>query len=275
MTREELVTHFQTLGFVVCKQLYSKDEVRAIGAAFDAAMKKARGDAELPDLQQDERGNSRVRQQIIPFFDYDPEAFYPMLADERILGTFEALMGDDFIFTVSEGIIHAGGSAWHHDACAPEGFFSMRAAMYLDPLGPDDGCLNVIPGSHTKEYREALVANINNLGLKPTEVPGRYPLINQPGDVLFMNHKCLHSALSANIGRRAIHINACQNTTANKNPEHFEWLTDWLGGQSERNRMYSDRLISTASPRLRQVLDRAIALGYGKTGKINHLQDLS
>ena len=53
------------------------------------------------------------------------------------------MMGEDFIFTVSEGILHTGGTPWHHDACAPDGFFSMRAAIYLDTLGPDDGCLNV------------------------------------------------------------------------------------------------------------------------------------
>ncbi|MDE0219545.1 MAG: hypothetical protein OXJ90_09760 [Spirochaetaceae bacterium] len=44
------------------------------------------------------------------------------------------------------GVIHAGGTPWHRDACAPAGMSSMRAAIYLNPLGPDDGCLSVVPG---------------------------------------------------------------------------------------------------------------------------------
>jgi len=125
-------------------------------------------------------------------------------------------MGDDFILTVSEGILHTGGSRWHHDACAPEGFFSMRVAIYLDPLGFEDGCLNVIPGSHFQEFREALVQNMGHLGVCTKAIPGGYPLRNEPGDVLFMNHKTFHASLSDNPGRRAIHINFVQNTMCEK-----------------------------------------------------------
>jgi len=274
MISQEQITQFRTLGFICCKQLLSQEETSRISDAFDAAMKKARDGAEEPDLQQNEQGYSSVRQQIIPFFDYDPEAFYPLLEDERIVSVFEALMGDDFIITVSEGIIHAGGSGWHHDACAPEGFFSMRAAIYLDPLGPENGCLNVIPGSHFSEFREALVQNITKLGVRPQDVPGTYPVINEPGDVFFMNHKTFHASLSGRVGRRAIHINCSQNTTPEKNKEHYEWLMNFLGGQSAGHRFYSDRLIRTASPRLGAILARAIDLGFGNTGKINQLQDL-
>ena len=83
---------------------------------------------------------------------------------KKIVDIFEGLMGEDFILTLSEGIIHTGGSGWHHDAYAPEGYFSMRAAIYLDPLGPEDGCLTVIPGSHFKEFGEAVNEMKDELG---------------------------------------------------------------------------------------------------------------
>ena len=267
MTQEQ-VTHFQTLGFLQCKQLLSPTEMQTLSDAFDAAMSRARGGAPEP-------GSGEQRQQVIPFFDYDPGVFYPLLDDERIGEVFETLMGGDFIFTLSEGILHTGGSRWHHDACAPEGFFSMRAAIYLDPLGPDDGCLNVIPGSHFKEFREALVKTIGTLGVRPEDVPGRYPLSNEPGDVLFMNHKTYHSSLSDKPGRRAIHINCVPNTTPEKNREHFDWLMKFLSGETRGwGRFYSDRLIETAGPRRQKMLARAIELGFGNTGPITHLQDL-
>ena len=219
-------THFRTFGFLLCKRLFCDSEMKVISDAFDDAMKRARDGAATPELRQDTHGYSAVRQQVnntippyIPFFDYAPEVFYPLLDDDRIVSIFRNLMGDDFRITVTEGLIHAGGSGWHHDNVAREGYFTMRAAMYLDRLGPEDGCLSVIPGSHLTQFREALgtdpdqrsIKSIEKLGASAEDVPGRYDLINEPGDVLFMNHKLFHSALSSNSGRRTIHINATQN----------------------------------------------------------------
>ncbi len=267
MTQEQ-TTHFETLGFLQCKGLFAADEMRILADAFDAAMVRARDGAPPPAAGE-------KRQQVVPFFDYDSDAFYPLLDDDRIMDVFETLMGDDFIFTLSEGIIHTGGSRWHHDALAPEGFFSMRAALYLDSLGPDDGCLSVIPGSHHSAFGMAIKETIGELGISPEEMPGRYSLVNEPGDVIFMNHKVYHSALSEHYGRRAIHINCLPNTTPEQNEEHFAWLMKFLTGETKGwGRFYSDRLIETAGPRRKKMLSRAIELGFGSTGPISHLQDL-
>jgi len=265
---EEQIRHFETLGFLQLKGLFSPEETTVLSDAFDAAMREARGGAEAPQ-------SGVKRQQTIPFFDFDPETFYPLLDDPRILDVFDALLGEDFIFTLSEGILHTGGTRWHHDAMAPDGFFSMRAAMYLDPLGPDDGCLNVVPGSHFKEFGETLKASLDDLGLAPEDIPGRYPLVNEPGDVIFMNHKVYHSALGERYGRRAIHINCVQNTSQEKNQTHFDWLMKFLAGETRGwGRFYSDRLISTAGPRRLKMMERAIELGFGNTGPISQRQDL-
>ena len=114
MLTQEQICHFQTLGFVMCKGLLSQEEIQVLSDAFDAAMEKARGGAPKPNPGE-------PRQQVVPFFDYDHDTFYPLLDNARIADTLEQLMGDDFILTVSEGILHTGGSGWHHDACAPEG----------------------------------------------------------------------------------------------------------------------------------------------------------
>ena len=261
MTPEQ-IHHFQTLGFLQCKQLLSPEEIATISSAFDAAMERARKGAPIPKAGE-------KRQQVVPFFDYDPDAFYPLLDDERIVDIFESVMGEDFIFTVSEGLLHTGGTRWHHDACAPDGFFSMRAAIYLDTLGPDDGCLNVIPGSHFTEFREALMETIGELGVGPKDVPGLYPLTNEPGDVIFMNHKMVHSALGGEAGRRAIHINCVQNTTREKDQKHFDWLVDFVEPQATAyGPLHSDRMVATAGPRRRKMLQGMVELGFGTTGPI-------
>ena len=277
MTHQQ-ARHFHTLGFLQCKQLLSPAEMQPLSTAFDAAMEKARGGSPPP-------GPGEKRQQVAPFFDYDPDTFYPLLDDERILNIFAGLMGEDFIFLQSEGIIHTGGSRWHHDARAPAGFFSMRAAIYLDPLEPGDGCLDVISGSHFKDFGYALTQTTSeddgfgdtliDIGVQPEEVPGRYSLRNEPGDVIFMNHKLFHAALSENSGRRAIHINCVQNTTPEKNREHYDWLIKILDQSTKaEGRFYSDCLLETAGPRRRKMMARTIELGFGNTGPITQVQDL-
>ena len=116
---------------------------------------------------------------------------------------------------------------------------------------------------------------IGELGVGPGDVPGLYPLTNEPGDVIFMNHKMLHSALGDEPGRRAIHINCVQNTTPEKNQTHFDWLVGFLEGETKRGGLfYSDRLISTAGARRQKMMGRTIELGFGNSGPITHLQDL-
>ena len=77
MTQEE-IRHFQTLGFLHYKGFLSPEESATLSSAFDAGMEQARRGAPAP------KAGGR-RQQVAPFFDYDPDVFYPLLDDERII----------------------------------------------------------------------------------------------------------------------------------------------------------------------------------------------
>ena len=213
---------FRTFGFLQCRQMLSSREIDALAAAFDLAMERAERHRPTPSGDRQTGGTVlRLR---------SPTRSTRCWTTRRLLGVFETLLGEDLILTATEGIIHAGGSPWHRDACAPEGMFSMRAAIYLDPLGPDDGCLSVIPGSHFTPFRE--VAGDVRRGSVGTGSGGAaghgIRSSNEPGDVIFMNHKTFHAALGDRPRRRAIHINAVQNATPERE-EHFEWLTGLPG----------------------------------------------
>ena len=67
MTPEQ-INYFRTFGFFLSRKLLSLEEIELLSRAFDLAMKKARGGALKP-------GPGEKRQQVIPFFDYDPDAF--------------------------------------------------------------------------------------------------------------------------------------------------------------------------------------------------------
>ena len=58
MITEDEVIHFQTLGFLQCRQLFSPEEIQLLSDSFDAAMKRQRGGTPDPELRQDENGYS-------------------------------------------------------------------------------------------------------------------------------------------------------------------------------------------------------------------------
>ena len=143
---QALIHHFQTFGFIHCKGFFSPRETQVLSDAFDTAMKAARDGAAPPEWGQQRQQVNFLMDPFIPFFDLNPDVFYPLLTDQRFVDIFRHLLGDDFILPASEGILHTGDSAWHHDNIAPDNFFTMRAHIYLDHLGNEDGCLNVDSG---------------------------------------------------------------------------------------------------------------------------------
>ena len=236
---DEALKHFRTLGFLVCRQFLSPDETKRLSDTFDGAMKRARQDAPLPERGEPRQQVNFMIDPFLPFFEFDPDAFNPLLVDPRFVDVFGNLLGDDFILPGTEGILHTGDTPWHHDNVAPEGYMTMRAHIYLDYLGPDDGCLSVIPGSHLREFRQALEKDlhgepynaITGMGVHPENVPGRYSIVNAPGDVSFMNHKLFHAALGSKGYRRCIHINATKSANTHSEPELLHELKNHIACQ--------------------------------------------
>ena len=107
-TAEELAehaAHFDAFGFVQLP-LLTPQEVEKFTAAFEAGMRAARGGAADPDLVQDAAtGYSKQRQQVVPFFDFQPEELYPLLDHPAVNDVFDALMGQGWILTLTEGTV--------------------------------------------------------------------------------------------------------------------------------------------------------------------------
>ena len=136
-------------------------------------------------------------------------------------------MGDDFRITVTEGLIHAGGSGWHHDNVAREGYFTMRAAIYLGSarscgrLSQRDSrkplravSRSIRHGSRSEKHQDRL----KRWELRLRKFRGRYDLINESGDVLFMNHKLFSLRVEFQI-----------RSTHNPHKRHTKYPTRELG----------------------------------------------
>ena len=77
------------------------------------------------------------RQQVVPFYRHNPAVYHRLLDHERIHEVVEDIVGEDYVFTVSEGIHHFGGTGWHHDSLAPEGHTHLKVVLFLNrcPFG--------------------------------------------------------------------------------------------------------------------------------------------
>ena len=176
---------FDMMGFHVFRQLFSPSEMAELEAAFMRVMGPAAS----------ETGYDGTRAlHIYPVTEGD--AWFDQLIDDpRINDIAEGLIGEDCNYHSSGGHLYVGNSRWHSDG---GNFFpSIHMAFYLDPVTADTGCLNVIPGSHHLPFHDALdkARRDGVYDFASPDVPGRYPLESQPGDVCIFRHATLSLVL--------------------------------------------------------------------------------
>jgi hypothetical protein len=235
---------FETLGFLCLKQLIPPDEMREYIDAFDETMVKANGGQPWT--------GAPLRQQVVPFYKHNPAVYHRMLDSEHILEVVEDLLGEDFVFAVSEGIQHYEGSKWHHDSISPEGHTHIKMGLYLDPVRADTGCLSILPGSQYTPYRERMEKYGDEILSLDRKVPGTYPIESDPGDVVVFDVKLYHGAFGNNL-RRAIYLNFYQKPVSQEESEHIIKL---YRNDSTKNgwTYYTPELFENASPRRMQML---------------------
>lgn len=245
---------YDAVGFVVFRRLFSPSETDEIEAAFTGVMNRAAAEAGYDDTRS---------LHVYPITEGD-RFFDQLIDDSRINDIVEGLLGEDCIFHSSGGHLYVGNTTWHGDAGLP-GQPGGHMAFYLDPVRADTGCLNVIPGSHHREFQEALLrARASGLyDFSSPDIPGRFPLEADPGDVVIFRHELLHSSWGGHAGRRMFGLHFEASPT-------YNWQRYHLMGVNEAHlpyckaglRLYSNRLVDNAGPRRMKRLREFIDMGY-------------
>ena len=249
---ESDVLHFRVFGFVILKQLFEPREIEHFGQALELVMRRLRGDTDFDGK----------RQSVEPIIEEDPDAFYPMLDDNRLLDAVEGLLGEDCLYTGgNDANLYVGDTRWHPDSDHPHDVVQMKTAIYCDPVAEGSGCLSVIPGSHNSEYSSQLRQAVGEglLSVNSPDWPGRQPLESSPGDVVAFDHRLWHSSWGGRAGRRMLTFNWVRYPKT-----HWEetWLYGFYAGLNKRRgRQLSDRLWETAGPRRKQKLAKFIEMG--------------
>ena len=139
MLSKEQVTHFETFGFLVLRNVLSLDEV-------DIMIKES--EEIFSELRQGKPFTAQEREAVQPFFERKP-FLHSLLADDRVYSIGESILGSDFMLVVTEGNLHVGDTPWHAGEEARV-LRTVKIGFYLEPLTINTGSLRVIPGTHKR-----------------------------------------------------------------------------------------------------------------------------
>ena len=212
---------FNKNGFILKKQLFSKDEVQKLIKFIDSSSKK--------EDKSRETNSSTGKLNLTLWNHPSDDLFGKFSTNERIVIPMEEYLGDEVYHYHSKIIWKKpgdGGFDWHQDY----GYWYHNACLYpdmascfimIDRATKENGCLKVLKGSHRVGRIDHGVsdtpeqtANIERV----KELEKRHESIYieaEPGDALFFHANLLHSSSvnKSNESRRTLIV--CFNTKSN------------------------------------------------------------
>jgi ectoine hydroxylase-related dioxygenase (phytanoyl-CoA dioxygenase family) len=248
------IFRFETMGFLVFRQFFTPSETADIEAAFMRVITKAAEKAGY---------NGAKRLAVVPFVEYD-EAFLHLLNHDAVNALMEGLLGKDCLYmNASDGNYYVGNTRWHPDGGNPD-YRTIKIALYLDRVGENSGCLSVIPGSHHAPFQAAIARGIKSgvYDVDSPDLPGRYPLPSEPGDLVLFHHALWHSSWGGGRDRRMFTIQYAANPEFSWQAQHLRGLLEVFDHRVRGHRLYSERLVQNAGPLLAPKLRKLIEQGY-------------
>jgi hypothetical protein len=262
---DQQLHYFRTFGFLKFPALFAP-EIDRITEAFEEVW-----------AASGRTHDGVARSMLVPFVDQS-EFLSGLLADPRIDDVATAILGPDYSYATSDGNYYVGETKWHSDKEPTDPIASFKIAFYLDPVGPDNGCLRVIPGSihggdpFGRALHEAIPFTFSSRPEESWGVAGRdvpaYPIPSVPGDMLLFDHRIKRSSWGGGDRRRMFTYNFSQHYPAELLPR----LRDEVA-QAEKARTdggtgaYGETLLRTVGPRIMRHLEQrlSVADGAGET----------
>jgi hypothetical protein len=255
----EQIAHWEAFGFLVLRQLFKPDEVKALREAATEVVNQQGGGNAFTSAPRFGMGS---------FLERHP-ALANWVDDDRIHGMSEALLGPDYILQRTGGAVYWGDTPWHggHPAHESPPFVPYKTAkigMYFDSLNGGNGCLRVIPGSHRRPfsdhlrplYREHGDPVPESFGLAEEDIRC-VALDSEPGDVIVFTERVFHAAFETDKGRLQITAEYLANPTTDEQIASIRTYHDQFTWSFHPSESY----ISSDRPRIRRMVSRLVELG--------------
>ena len=182
---------FDRDGFVVERGLYAADEMlewkeRAVGKIHELGVLEKEGTSGVKVFRPDA---------LDPFF-------MSRMMDDHVVPILTEIIGPDVEFlsvkSVYKNQATTFGSPWHQDWHYWEGATKVSVWIALDDATAENGCLRMIPRSHTQLYKIKQVREPNGFVLRTEDSEfGGMPEVTlevSRGDVVFFHDQVLHSS---------------------------------------------------------------------------------
>ena len=214
MLSDSQVQFYRDNGYLLVEDVLRSDEVQRLRTALDELIERSRFVTASDNVFELSTGHSRTAPQLrrITSPELEHEAYADLARHPAILDAVEALLGPDIRFhhgKLNIKMPSSGDAAieWHQDwAFYPATNDDILAVgIYLEDCGPDNGPIQVVPGSHKGpilEHNDGMkflgAAELSEVGLGNDDaiaLPGR------AGSITIHHVRTLHAS-RANTGDR-------------------------------------------------------------------------
>ncbi len=195
------VEQYERDGFLVVDRLFSEAEIEPFRVAVDDVLEEVHQEAIAAGRNPEGIFSSGVYVGL----SLRREIFRKTARAPRLLDDLEALIGKDIGF-LSDKVAFKGkgvtfNSPWHQDWSYWGGSHKISVWVALDGATPDNGCLQILPGSHQKPIDHDNVRSAEGFGhqldlaergFDPSKVVTA-PV--EPGDAIYFHDLTLHASL--------------------------------------------------------------------------------
>jgi len=219
---EEQVSSFQEDGYIIVQGLFDAEEADILRAA-------AHADQSFKDNAYDLKDGEGGKAQLVLWNSAGEDLWGSIARSERIVNTMEALLGDEVYFYHSKMSIKqpltGGAWSWHQDY----GYWYQNGCLWpdmgsafiaVDPNTRENGCLQVLKGSH-KLGRLEHGRYGDQTGADPERVNEAVKVMETvhvelaPGDTLFFHSNLLHRSDQNTSEHPRWSLICCYNTKHN------------------------------------------------------------
>jgi len=147
MLTQEQLNHYQTFGFIILRNLFSRDEVAILQTEFDRAAERAAKFIPFDGTQR----------QSVYFNGQDGPFFVSLTEDPRFVDVARQIYGED-VFAIGPASCTRfinPGTKWHPDTINYHQS-GLGFVFFLQAVRADHGALRVLPGSHRNPWHDEL-----------------------------------------------------------------------------------------------------------------------
>lgn len=190
------VAQYQRDGFVVARQILTSEEARQWKAVLKERL--------IEEGTIDEPSGVQVWMAL----DMD-ELTAEYMQDSRFVGAIQQLIGPDVEFLSVKAVFKNArtrfASPWHIDWFYWGGASKISIWIALDDADPDNGCLQMIPGSHRQAVERHEIDDGKGFSYRITEeqiagMPVETVAVKR-GDAIFFHDRTLHASCPNTSGR--------------------------------------------------------------------------